>query len=81
MLVTLLLLDITMTATCRPLSLAFRQTKKRHLGKSSLVSQPKLFGGGIEEYVQVNLLWLFSFEVQGIVHSSTLTYTTVVLAE
>jgi len=37
--------------------------RKRPLGKSALESRPKLFGGSIEEYVQVGIeteiLWNF----------------------
>ena len=43
--------------TCRrSMSFAVRPARKRPLGKSALETQPKLFGGSIEEYVQASCI-------------------------
>lgn len=38
---------------CRPHNLPQRLRKKR-IGRTPLVGQPKLFGGSLEEYLEVN---------------------------
>ena len=47
-----------MTCLCRPSSICTKVPRKRQLGKATLETQPKLFGGSIEEYCEVRRIYL-----------------------